>query len=66
MKYEKTINGRQVVSSCRVIQRADGVWISNPTAEQIAEAGWVECVPPVPVEQDLPDDEAEEEGEDHE
>ena len=45
MLYTRTINGKQEFSDCRVIQ-LDGIWISNPTAEQIAEAGWVEYVPP--------------------
>ena len=47
MIYTKTIGGRQVFSNCRAIQANDGTWISNPTAEQIAAAGWVEYVPPV-------------------
>lgn len=37
--YTKTINGRQVFSACASIE-LDGRWISNPTAEQIAAAGW--------------------------
>lgn len=45
--YTKTINGRQIFSACNTIQTNDGLWVSNPTAEQIAEAGWVEYVPPV-------------------
>lgn len=44
--YTKTINGRQVFSTCKTIQLG-GVWISNPSAEQIAAAGWEEYVPPV-------------------
>lgn len=47
MIYTKEIAGRQVFSDCRTIQANDGSWISNPTAEQIADAGWVEYVPPV-------------------
>lgn len=47
MIYTKTIGDRQVFSDCRTIQANDGTWISNPTAEQIAAAGWVEYVPPV-------------------
>lgn len=47
MIYTKTDqSGRQIFSDCRVIE-LDGVWISNPSAEQIAQAGWVEYVPPV-------------------
>jgi len=47
MMYTKTINGRRVFSDCRSIQTDEGVWISNPTPEQIAAAGWVEYIPPV-------------------
>ena len=47
MTYTKTINGRQVFSSCATIQMPDGSWVSNPTAEMIAEAGWEVYVPPV-------------------
>lgn len=47
MIYTKTIGGRQVFSNCRTIQTDGGEWISNPSAEQIAEAGWVEYIPPV-------------------
>lgn len=47
MIYTKTdASGRQIFSDCRVIE-LDGTWISNPSAEQIAAAGWVEWVPPV-------------------
>lgn len=47
MTYTKTINGRQVFSTCATIQMPDGSWVSNPTAEQIAQAGWEVYVPPV-------------------
>lgn len=47
MMYTKTINGRQVFSDCRTIQTGEGLWISNPTAEQIAAEGWVEYMAPV-------------------
>lgn len=47
MTYTKEINGRQVFSSCRTIQTNEGIWISNPSEEQILAAGWVEYVPPV-------------------
>lgn len=47
MIYTKTIGDRQVFSDCRTIQTNDGYWISNPTPEQIADAGWVEYIPPV-------------------
>lgn len=46
MVYVKEINGRQVFSACNTIQTNEGLWISNPTAEQIAEAGWIEYVAP--------------------
>lgn len=41
------IGDRQVFSDCRTIQTNEGVWISNPTEEQIAAAGWLPYVPPV-------------------
>lgn len=44
--YYKIIDDRQVFSTCKVIQ-LDGLWISNPSAEQIAAAGWLEYIPPV-------------------
>jgi len=44
--YTKTINGHQVFNTCKTIQLG-GVWISNPSAEQIAAAGWEVYVPPV-------------------
>ena len=46
MMYYKMINGRQVFSDCKTIQTNEGIWISNPTAEQIAAAGWLEYIPP--------------------
>ena len=56
MIYTKTINGQQKFSDCRTIE-LNGVWISNPSAEQIAEAGWVEYIPPevIPTPQTEPD-----------
>jgi len=45
--YTKTINDRQAFSQCLSIEMPNGVWISNPTEEQIAEAGWEVYVPPV-------------------
>ena len=47
MMYYKIINDREVFSDCRTIQTDGGIWISNPTAEQIAAAGWMEYIPPV-------------------
>lgn len=40
-----------VFSDCKTIQTDEGVWISNPSAEQIAEAGWMpyEPTPVAPV-----------------
>lgn len=51
MIYTRTINNRQVFSDCRTIQTNNGTWISNPTAEQIADAGWEVYIPPVTPEQ---------------
>lgn len=48
MMYYKIVGDREVFSDCRTIQTEEGIWISNPTAEQIAEAGWMEYVPPTP------------------
>lgn len=47
MMYYKMIGDRQVFSDCRTIQTNEGVWISNPTEEQIAAAGWLPYEPPV-------------------
>lgn len=57
MTYTKTINGRQVFSTCSTIE-LDGQWISNPSAEQIEKAGWEEYKQPVitptpPIEPDM-------------
>lgn len=46
MIYTKEINDRQVFSNCNVIQTSEGLWISNPSEEQILEAGWTVYVPP--------------------
>lgn len=46
MMYYKYINDRQVFSDCRTIQTNDGIWISNPTSEQISDAGWLSYIPP--------------------
>ena len=56
MIYHKFINDREVFSSCRTIE-LDGAWVSNPTEEQIALAGWEEYTPPevVPSPQTEPD-----------
>lgn len=56
MMYYKIINDRQVFSDCKTIE-LNGHYVSNPTAEMIAEAGWQVYVPPVvpPVPQTEPD-----------
>lgn len=56
MMYYKTIGDRKVFSTCQSIQNNDGSWTCNPTAEQIAAAGWEVYVPPVvpPAPQDEP------------
>lgn len=46
MIYTKEINDRQVFSNCNVIQTSEGLWISNPSEEQILEAGWTIYIPP--------------------
>lgn len=57
MLYVKTIGERQVFSSCKSIQTNDGIWISNPSQEQILAAGWEIYIPPVvpPVPQTNPE-----------
>ena len=57
MMYYKIINGQEKFSDCRTIQTDEGVWISNPTEEQIAAAGWQIYEPPVvpPTPQTEPD-----------
>lgn len=47
MTYYKIINDRMVFSQCKTIQMPNGTWVSNPSAEQIADAGWLPYVPPV-------------------
>lgn len=55
--YYKTINDRIVFSDCKTIQTNEGAWISNPSAEQIADAGWQVYTPPIvpPQHQTEPD-----------
>lgn len=44
-KEGKTITGKQIeINGCVVL---------NPTAEMLAEQGWVEVVPPTPTEEEL-------------
>ena len=54
--YYKIINNRTVFSNCKTIQTNEGAWISNPTAEQIADAGWQIYTPPpvVPTPEEEP------------
>lgn len=54
--YYKIINNRTVFSNCKTIQTNNGTWISNPTAEQIADAGWQVYTPPpvVPTPEEEP------------
>ena len=47
MTYYKEINGRTVFSTCKTIQMPNGTWVSNPTAEQISQAGFAPYIPPV-------------------
>lgn len=47
--YYKEENGRIIFSKCKTIV-LNGLWISNPSAEQIAEAGWLVYVAPEPEE----------------
>ena len=44
--YTKTINDRVVFSDCKTIQTNEGCWISNPSEQQILDAGWQIYVPP--------------------
>lgn len=44
--YYKIINDRMVFDPCKTIRMEDGTWVSNPSDEQIASAGWLPYVPP--------------------
>lgn len=44
--YYKIVNDRMVFSDCKTIQTNEGLWVSNPSAEQIAAAGWQVYIPP--------------------
>lgn len=46
MMYHKFIGDREVFSTCKTLHTEEG-WISNPTEEQIAEAGFSVYVQPV-------------------
>lgn len=54
--YYKIIGGRQVFSACKTIQTNEGAWVSNPSEEQILDAGWLPYVPPevIPEPQEEP------------
>ena len=47
MMYHKFINDREVFSECKTIRLEDGTVISNPSEQQILDAGWEVYVPPV-------------------
>lgn len=44
--YYKIINNRTIFSDCKTIQTNEGLWISNPSQQQILDAGWQVYVPP--------------------
>ena len=44
--YYKIISDRTVFSNCKTIE-LDGHFVSNPTAEQISQAGFAPYVPPI-------------------
>ena len=46
--YTRKKDGKQEFSTCKTIKTSNGVWISNPTAAQIAAEGWTEYVAPAP------------------
>lgn len=48
MTYYKVVNDRQIFSQCKSIyDEQSDIWISNPTDEQIAAAGWLPYTPPI-------------------
>jgi hypothetical protein len=47
MTYYKIINDRMVFSTCKTIQTEEGVWVSNPDSQTIADCGWKVYVPPI-------------------
>ena len=60
MLYHKIIGGKEAFSDCRKIDGPGNTIIYNPTAEQIAAAGWELFIPPepepfIPTPQDEPD-----------
>lgn len=56
MIYTKKIGDGQVLSECKTIQTNEGIWISNPSEEQIFDAGWEVYVPPEPQPMTEPDE----------
>lgn len=54
--YYKMIGDRQVFSDCKTIQTNEGVYISNPSEEQIYDAGWRVYIPPEPQPMTEPDE----------
>lgn len=56
MMYYKIINGRHVFSDCKALHVVDH-WVSKPSAEIIAQEGWLPFTPPIvpPVPQTEPD-----------
>lgn len=47
MMYHKFINDREVFSECKTIRLDDGTVISNPSEQQILDAGWLQFIPPI-------------------
>ena len=47
MRYYKEIGDQTVYSECKTIQMPNGQWVSNPSEEQIAEAGWLPYEAPI-------------------
>lgn len=45
--YYKVINDRMVFNDCKTIQLNNGQWVSNPSDQQIMDAGWSVYIPPV-------------------
>ena len=44
--YYKIENDRTIFSDCSTILTNEGVWVSNPSQQQILDAGWQVYVPP--------------------
>ena len=52
-------NGTQTITGKKIV--VDGRVIINPTAEQLADAGWSEVVPPQPTAEEIAQQEREQE-----